>query len=140
MTTMIGDRGQGYFPMYIYGVLLSGGDLTVYPLPTERRPGGVSTCTPLDGEDRSIDDTEVRDTVHTTIGIDDTTYTFGSIEQVHEGTDKSLCGVFCRFFRQKSKLPQVFVVIWTRLIQRSGGTMRALRVGQTCSMVYLHGT
>jgi len=27
-------------------------------------------------------------------GIDDTTHGFGSIEQVHEGTDKSLCGVF----------------------------------------------
>ena len=29
-------------------------------------------CSPFDGEDGRIDDTEVRDTVHTEIGIDDT--------------------------------------------------------------------
>jgi len=30
-------------------------------------------CSPFDGEDGPIDDTEVRDTVHAEIGIDDTT-------------------------------------------------------------------
>ena len=32
---------------------------------------------PLDGEDGRIDNTEVRDAVHTELGIDDTTYTLG---------------------------------------------------------------